>query len=772
VTLDNPYVGLRSFEPHESPLFHGRRTHTQQLLRVLSSHRFVGVVGTSGSGKSSLVKAGLLPALYRGYLRGASSRWKTAVMRPGDTPLLRLAEALCDTNGLALDGPPDKLAQKLAENSAALVDAVRERLEQGQENLLLVVDQFEEVFRSRTESSEGQAYFVGLILRAAEELEVPIYVVLTMRSEFLGECAKHPGLPEALSAAQYLIPQLTREQLAEAIRAPLDVVAVDIEDGLVQRLLNDAGNDPDQLPALQHSLMKLYDTRQAGDGLTLSLYETHLDRLRVGRSLNTHAEQLRLAFEDLPAHRVMAIRLFYSLTTVEQGRAIRRPGKLGDLYAITGANDDEHRDALRAVIRAFAQPENSLLFVSTGQKELSEASWIDITHESLIRQWDWLKTRLQREAERAAGFRRLVEAAQLYREGKKELLGEIDAAYTRGLNAKDDWNAAWGAQYAPSPAFDEAMQFLDLSWRNVEASKEKEKVRVAELARSRTRSRWLNAGLAVAIAGLAFFAFQWRNERQKVDELRQTGAGSQAEVIAELRNEVARLSKSDTGRVKENPKDGLRYVYVERGDFEMGCSPGDNECQDDEKPRHRVTLSKGFWIGQTEVTQAAYERVLKKGNPSQFRGKDRPVEQVSWEEAKDYCKAAGDMRLPTEAEWEYAARARSTDARYGKLDEIAWYNANSGSGTQPVATKLPNQWGLYDMLGNVWEWTADGYESGDYHRSSNVDPMGPGAAALLKRLRGGAWNVDPRTVRVSFRFILGPRERSNVIGFRCAGELP
>src|SRR5437867_4037683 len=146
--IDNPFVGLRSFEPSESLLFHGRKQHTQQLLRLLASHRFVGVMGASGSGKSSLVKAGLLPALHRGYLRRASSRWKTAVMRPGASPLARLAEALCDPNGLAIPQPPAGIAGRLEKNSAALVTLVREQFERNREpeNLLLVVDQFEEIF--------------------------------------------------------------------------------------------------------------------------------------------------------------------------------------------------------------------------------------------------------------------------------------------------------------------------------------------------------------------------------------------------------------------------------------------------------------------------------------------------------------------------------------------------------------------------------------------------------------------------------------------------
>ena len=140
----------------------------------------------------------------------------------------------------------------------------------------------------------------------------------------------------------------------------------------------------------------------------------------------------------------------------------------------------------------------------------------------------------------------------------------------------------------------------------------------------------------------------------------------------------------------------------------MGCSPGVAGCLEPEKPQHPVRIGTGFWLGQTEVTQAAYEKLTKR-NPSNLKGSDRPVEQVSWEEANAYCKDVG-MRLPSEAEWEFAARAGSNGARYGNLAEVAWYRPNSASMTQPVAARQPNAWGLYDMLGNAWEWTNDWYD--------------------------------------------------------------
>jgi formylglycine-generating enzyme required for sulfatase activity len=219
------------------------------------------------------------------------------------------------------------------------------------------------------------------------------------------------------------------------------------------------------------------------------------------------------------------------------------------------------------------------------------------------------------------------------------------------------------------------------------------------------------------------------------------------------------------GAVTVNPKDGQPYVWVPPGTFTMGCSPGDNECGDNERPAHQVRITEGFWMGQTDVTQEAYQRVMGK-NPSFFKAAKLPVEQISWDEAQAYCQAAG-MRLPTEAEWEYAARAGSMGSRYGDLDQIAWYTGNSGDKTHEVGQKQANAWGLYDMLGNVWQWTSDWLANGP--PGASVDPTGP-TSGQYRAQRGGSWSDYPRAVRASFRGGDLPSLRVSHIGARCVGE--
>jgi formylglycine-generating enzyme required for sulfatase activity len=210
----------------------------------------------------------------------------------------------------------------------------------------------------------------------------------------------------------------------------------------------------------------------------------------------------------------------------------------------------------------------------------------------------------------------------------------------------------------------------------------------------------------------------------------------------------------------------------------MGCSDGDKECYEDERPAHMVQITKGFWLGQTEVTVAAFKAFANaKGVavPPEQKGNKYPIQSVLWDEANAYCIWAGG-RLPTEAEWEYAARGGTTTVRYGDLGAIAWTSANSNHQLHEVGKKQPNAYKLYDMLGNVWEWTADWYGSKYYEQTPLVDPPGPtvgdsltmkGVEMPTRVIRGGAWIGFPGVARASYRYWFIPNLRVANIGFRC-----
>ncbi len=222
----------------------------------------------------------------------------------------------------------------------------------------------------------------------------------------------------------------------------------------------------------------------------------------------------------------------------------------------------------------------------------------------------------------------------------------------------------------------------------------------------------------------------------------------------------------------------MRFVLIPAGSFVMG-SP-DNTGEEDEWPQHKVAITRPFYLGQFEVTQAQWEKVMG-GNPSEFQGAQRPVDHVSWNDCQRFLeklatRTGRTFALPTEAQWEYACRAGSTTPwsfgdRAASAGDYAWLGENSGGRTHDVGGKKPNAWGLYDMHGNVWEWCADFYEKHAYARSAPSDPPGP-AQSEGHILRGGAWGEDALNVRSALRNCNGPDGAHNGIGFRCVMLVP
>ncbi|MBM3739868.1 MAG: hypothetical protein FJW39_29240 [Acidobacteria bacterium] len=253
--MTNPFRGLLPFEREHAALFFGRDKEIQDVIAQLERRRLLAVTGVSGSGKSSLVLAGAIPMLEAGQSERLGIA-RVATMKPRGGPLAELARSLSSALGRNIT------VETLTRTTYGLVDAVKP-LPPG-ESLLIVVDQFEEIFpyrrdRFKTDAGSEADRFVTLLLRAAEQNEVPVYGILTMRSDFIGSCAIFRGLPEALNGGHYLVPRMTRHQLQDAIESPLEVIGASIHPGVVQRLLNECDDEPDHLPVLQHLLRRMFE---------------------------------------------------------------------------------------------------------------------------------------------------------------------------------------------------------------------------------------------------------------------------------------------------------------------------------------------------------------------------------------------------------------------------------------------------------------------------------------------------------------------------------
>ena len=403
----NPFPGLRPFRSDEHHLFFGREEQTAALLQLLRTNRFLAVVGSSGSGKSSLVRAGLIAELHGGTMTQAGSTWEVMILRPGGSPIENLARAFVDADLYDAADPSTlpRLLATLNRSRFGLVEAMKQSEQFGSgTNLLVVVDQFEELFRFRqqgVDSEETATAFVNLLLTASEQAECPIYVAITMRSDYLGDCSEIPGLAEAVNDGEYLIPRLLRDQKRDAIEKPIGVGGAKISPLLVQRLLNEVGDDPDQLPVLQHALMRMWGVWSAGKDRDRPIDFGDFEATGgLASALSNHADEI---YDSLPdeRHRSACEKIFKALT--EKGsdnRGIRRPTRMAELQAIA---DCDH-DVVKTVLDAFRSP--GVTFVMPGTEvELVDRTVLDLSHESLMRGWQRLRGWVEEEAQSARIFR-------------------------------------------------------------------------------------------------------------------------------------------------------------------------------------------------------------------------------------------------------------------------------------------------------------------------------------------------------------------------------
>lgn len=574
----NPFPGLRPFETDEYNLFFGREGQSDELIKRLGRTRFLAVVGTSGSGKSSLIRAGLMPAIYGGLMPGASSGWRIAVMRPGHDPVGNLAHALSLDEVLGSPEMDDDVEATIIEttlrrSTLGVVDAVRQARLPEYDNVLVVVDQFEELFRFRSMragdpgTEDDAAAFVKLLLEAAHQREAPVYVVLTMRSDFLGDCSQFQGLPEAVNEGQYLIPRLTRDERRDAITGPAAVGGAEMSPPLVNRLLNDVGDNPDQLPILQHALMRTWEhwAARSNDGQPVGL-EDYEAVGTMSDALSRHADE---AYNELPDERSRQIaeRVFKALT--ERGgdnREIRRPTRLRELCEIAEASDEE----IDAVVELFRREGRSFL-MPPADVRLDLDTVVDISHESLIRNWQRLKEWVRDEAEGARIYRRLAEAATAYKAGEGGLLDDVTLGWVLRWRNRYTPNRAWGVRY--HPAYDDAISFMEESRvaREAEAAERDRQRREAvererrereqaerhaeEAARHARRLRVLVTAMGVlfAVAAVAFVAalvLEKRAEaarraaettRQKLQMIRNAQANIQSYEMEQAERQLTEL---------------------------------------------------------------------------------------------------------------------------------------------------------------------------------------------------------------------------------------
>ena len=499
-TRRNPFPGLRPFRTSEAHLFFGREGQSEELIERLMRTRFLGVLGNSGSGKSSLVRAGLIPALHAGRKQAQVSDWKIVICRPGNSPIQNLAAALAgaalkDTRREVVEPEVRRLLPLLMESSFGLLEA-----EEGKgvrDKTLLIVDQFEELFRFGKEIPPGEAaHFVDLLLNAVGQEGAHIYVVITMRSEFLGECVRYRGLPEIINSGQYLVPRLSGENVRRAVTGPLAVVHAPVDAAFANRVVREVGDNMDQLPLMQHALMRSYKKWQDGGGQS-SLGHVEYDAVGgMQQAMGHHADELYAALDD--KGRAIARLLFQRLTDLSAGeQGGRRPTLMAEIYGLCEAVS-ANRTEVDAVIERFRDIGASFLMPPPGVA-LHDGNMLDISHESLVRNWTRLGEWAVEETEAARLYQRLEQ-------GRMETNEEGGGLPPRVLENLCEWleksrvNAFWAARYHPGvePAhdwgqhrerFEHNMRFFERSKAALEAEEKRiQEEKDQELQREKERA--------------------------------------------------------------------------------------------------------------------------------------------------------------------------------------------------------------------------------------------------------------------------------------------
>ncbi len=544
----NPFPGLRPFSTDESYLFFGREEQSEEVLHKLSKSRFVAIVGPSGSGKSSFIFSGLLPVLYGSYSTETTISWEVITARPGTAPLENIAAALLSTDHTFLQADPAEklyaqtaLYTSLKNNPSALTHFLSAEKFKNK-NILILLDQFEELFRQQLhEAPAGKNEnkqpdephtLINLLIDALEDKAANMYVVISMRSDFIGECARYPDLTRKINESYYLIPQMTQEQKQKAILGPVAVGGGQMTPRLVQQLLNDLGDNPDQLPILQHALMRTWSywsTSHEEEPIDLKHYEAIG---RMDEALSQHANE---AFEELLTSQKRVCESIFKALTDKGGdqSGIRKPTKLAQLAAIAGTTQEE----VILITDKFRQPGRALL-TPLAFVPLKSDTIIDISHESLMRIWVRLKKWVEEEEEAVQMYLRLAEASAKYQIGQAALWRLPDLQLALNWLHKQKPTLVWAQQY--DPAFERVMAFLEYSKKAYETEqKTKEILQKKELRRARVVAVILGLFAIISVGFLIFAVTQQIKAREQAEiaKLNEKQAKAQAALaLASERN--------------------------------------------------------------------------------------------------------------------------------------------------------------------------------------------------------------------------------------------
>ncbi len=529
-SIENPFPGLRSFRPDEYALFFGRETHIQEVTQKLMHNRFVAVIGSSGVGKSSFIYCGLLPILRNKNPAENQLDWDIKNIQPSELPYSNLLEVL----GLSPD----------TDDRASMIALLKHQQEENPTNTLLFFDHFEEYFRGKQNNTQNRQELdklIELLLELSKEPALSLYVVITMRSDFLGYCSYYPEFTKKMNDSQFLIPFMTRAEQREAIIGPIEYMDASIEEELVERVLDDVKDIPDQLPLMQHALMRTWNEWQKYRYRDPSLRLVHYENIGgVAQALSVHANE---AYNELPPEQKnTCAKVFRTITEVtNDGKCIKRPAQIQQIAAEVNVTEQE----VINVIAPFRQKDRGLLLPSEDEvSTLNGSSAIEISHESLIRVWTTLNTWVEEEVNSVKLYQRLADDAERFQKEQTGHWTNPDLEIALDWRNKQKPTKAWGTRYHPT--FDRTMWFL-------QSSKEAHDQLITNQEQKRQRDRRRAAFvfrliLAALVFAIILAGYAWVQSQEAV---KQGKIAKEKGVIAE---KAAKEAKREAERATEESK--------------------------------------------------------------------------------------------------------------------------------------------------------------------------------------------------------------------------
>ncbi len=847
----NPYKGLRAFQVADRDRFFGRAAFVETLLAHLRADpRFLAVIGASGSGKSSVIMAGLLPRLSDGDAIPGSADWRILEpFKPGKQPL----EALTDQLGRHLPQLlPSDIRRELDDESARGLLRLARRITSTR--LILYIDQFEELF-TLTENDAERRQFIDLITTAANEPDSPITILLTLRADFYDRPLAYAELGTLVTRAAVPILPMTVTELFAAVREPAALASARLtfDDGLVEELVFAVNDEAGALPLLQFTLDLLFEHRE-GMRLTWDAYNA-LGGMRGALANYAESVYQSLSDEGRRMARVLFLRLIEPGAT-EQDTTRRRAAQSELAYA-----DTAQTALMQSVAKTFV---DARLLT---QDHSGDTETIEVSHEALIREWERLRGWLHDSREDVMLMKRIASDADEWARAERD-----DALVYEGRRLADAsrW-AERGQPNATEAAFIAAGAAKAEHLQGEERERQAERLRLAEdkaaaeerariAEKARANRAWRAAILGVMLVGIAACSFftivsamlgqEGANAALTVTalygesttleygatfsalEINRFSTLNAGNVVVPLRTQtpgtfeptltqVAALN----ARMPAPPIEvaGIPLVEVPAGCFFMGST-----LYTDTQPIEPQCFDPPFWIGLTEITNAQYAAFIEAGGyedraywtedgwtwrtgedvtqpeywaDSTYNQPEQPIVGVSWYEAVAYTNwltevyqnlspvagatpslhnvergLGGEVifRLPTEAEWEYAARGPNSRV-YPWGNEWNGDNAvtfESGANAPAVVGSRPGgaSWvGTLDTGGNVWEWVSSRYAAYPYAEDEREVLNGTDTRVL----RGGSWISDQGFARAVYRVGgVGPLDRSGDLGFRVVLGAP